>query len=577
MPKLKQLCLYLILISVGGLAACANINKLSSVPTTQEDTLEKFAAQQQDDIAGGVLPSGKLTPQLLFRILEGDIAAQRGQGEKSVPEWMRLAKETQDARAAKHATLVAISAKNFSAAQEAAQLWIKLAPESRAARQLMIGILLQNKKMLQIVPHVQMLLRSNPAEAPSFFAQMHLLWGQQFTVNDAVHVTEVLTQDYLHLPEAKFALAYAKQISGSHDEALHLLSAALKQKPNLEVAKNLYHAIVNNPNLGTNAAVTLTYTEALAKANALWRTGDYQAAKRIYEKLLEATPDDIGVLYSYGLVAWQQGDLSVATERLTQVEAHQPEYVDEVRLYLGRIAEQGGDFTRAQTWYRRVQGALQEEARRALVLCLAKDKQLSAALKLWRTLPQSSPEQRIQTVQIHAQIYAVNKAFAKSIVILTQALKTFPHSADLYYDRALNFEKIQHLAKAEADLRHALTLAPDNSMILNGLGFILADHNQKLPEAEELIRQARERDPGNLYIEDSWGWLLYRQGKFADAEKALRQVFLMHKDPEVIAHLIEVLSVQGKSQEAQQIVTFGLQLYPDNDILLKMLKRLGLQ
>ena len=576
MPKLKQLCLYFIIISVGGLAACTTVHKAFPVLSTEEDMLEKVTAQQQDDIAGGTLPSGKLTPKLLFRILEGDIAAQRGQSKKSVPEWMRLAKETQDARAAKHAALVAISAKNFLAAEEAAQLWIKFAPESRAARQLMVGILLQNKKIMPIVPHVQMLLHSKSAEAPSFFAQMHLLWGQQFNVNDAVKATELLTNEYLHLAEAKFALAYAKQISGLHDEAIRLLKAALKQKPGLEEAKNLYHAIITNPDLGTPITMTLTYKEALAKANVLWRTGDYPGAKQIYEKLLEATPDDIEVLYSYGLVAWQEGDLSAATERLIKVESYKPEYVDEVRLYLGRIAEQGGEFKKAQIWYKRVQGALQEEARRALVLCLARDKQLSAALKLWHTLPHQSSEQHIQHIQLQAQIYAVNKAFDKSIAVLTQAIKRFPRSVDLYYDRALSFENIHQLAKAETDLRYALTLAPNHSMVLNGLGFILADHNKKLPEAEKLISQARELSPGNLYIEDSWGWLLYRQGKLAEAEKVLRQVFLMHKDPDVIVHLVEVLWGQKKREEAHQILMFGLKLYPDNDKLLKILKRLGL-
>jgi tetratricopeptide (TPR) repeat protein len=574
MPKLKQCYLYIVLSSVVGVGGCTHIDPSS---LGKEEGVESFALQQQDDIAGGVLPQGELTPQLLFRVLKGDIAAQRGQGEKSVPEWMRLATETQDARAAKHATLVAISAKNFSVAQRAAQLWIKLAPASRAARQLMIGILLQNKEILQIVPHVQMLLRSKPDEAPAFFAQMHLLWSQPFNVNDAVTVTDVLTQDYLHLPEAKFALAYARQISGAHADALRLLNAALKQKPNLVGAKNLYQAIINNPKLGTPTTVTLTYPEALAKANVVWRAGDYVGAKQIYDKLLEANPDDIEILYRYGLMAWQQGELALATAHLKQVERYQPEYVDEVRLYLARIAEQAGKLTDAQTWYKRVRGPLQEEAQQALVLCLAKHKQVAAALKQWRALPQHTLKQRIQAVQLHAQIYAVSKNFAKSIALLTHALRTYPYSADLYYDRALNLENSQQLVKAEADLRHALTLAPDNPMILNGLGFILADHNKKLPEAEKLINQARKLAPDNVYIEDSWGWLLYRQGKYAEAENVLRQIFLTHKSPDVMAHLIEVLVQQEKLQEAQQIVELALTLYPDHDILLKTIKRLGLQ
>ena len=204
------------------------------------------------------------------------------------------------------------------------------------------------------------------------------------------------------------------------------------------------------------------------------------------------------------------------------------------------------------------------------MLCLAKAGRLATALALLPRI-QRDPEEKIYYAQLRAQVYFVAKQWDRSLDVLNKALAIFPDAAQLYYDRAMVLVEMKRLAQGEADLRRALALAPDNPTMLNGLGFTLITRNPA--EAETLLRRARAHIPDDVYIEDSWGWLLYHQGKLAESEKVLTGLFFMHKNPDVIAHYVEVLLAQKKSQEARAVLQLGLSIYPNNDYLQRLMQR----
>lgn len=567
----------LIMLSFLSNTACTSLEQPENKPLLEEN-VEKFAAQQKDDIAGGELPSFVLTPELLYQILAGDISAQRGQGDQGVAEWLTIAQQTQDARAAKHAALIALRAKDFSAIEKSATLWVKLAPQSLTARRLLVIALLQNKKIPEIIPHVQMLLKAKPSDAAGFFVQFPLLLGQVTNNNAMIDTVEVLTKPYRALPEAKFTLAYARQINGQSDEAIRLLNEALRQVPQFQAAIDLRQAIINDPLLKSDQKNTFNKQENLLRARILTQKGDFKNAEEIYKMLLADNAQDIAVLYGYGLLRWQQADLDAAKKMLLMVEAARPAYLDEVHFYLGRIAEQEGDFVAAQNWYKKgLSGPLKTENEQALMIVLAKSGQIKEALTYLAHLRKVTETEKIRYAQLHAQIYSVIKAYDKAIKVLNDAVAQSPLAADLYYDRGIAFERLGDQIKSEADLRKALSIQPDNPIFLNGLGFLLIDNNKNLTEATDLLNRALDIMPNSPYIEDSVAWLLYRQGKIKAAEEKLRQVFAIYKDPEVIAHLVEVLWVQKKYQEAKSILAIGLKLYPDSDFLSETIKRLNIQ
>ena len=105
----------------------------------------------------------------------------------------------------------------------------------------------------------------------------------------------------------------------------------------------------------------------------------------------------------------------------------------------------------------------------------------------------------------------------------------------------------------EKDLRKLIQLKPDHAHAYNALGYGLAEHSNRLPEALELIEKAIQLSPNDPYIMDSLGWVHYRMGNLNQGLSYLRQAFGMNPDPEIAAHLGEVLWVQGTKEEAKEI------------------------
>ena len=94
-------------------------------------------------------------------------------------------------------------------------------------------------------------------------------------------------------------------------------------------------------------------------------------------------------------------------------------------------------------------------------------------------------------------------------------------------------------------------------------------------EAADLIERALVLSPGDPAILDSLGWVYYKLGQFAQSEALLRQAHRAFPDPEVAAHLGEVLWIQGKQIEARDIWLDGLNKAPDHSVIREAVKRLG--
>jgi Flp pilus assembly protein TadD len=112
-------------------------------------------------------------------------------------------------------------------------------------------------------------------------------------------------------------------------------------------------------------------------------------------------------------------------------------------------------------------------------------------------------------------------------------------------------EKMKNFEGAESEFRSIIKEEPDNAGALNYLGYMLADRNQHLDEAQQLIIKALEIDPGNGAYLDSLGWVYYHQNHLEAAEEQLRNALdKMKDDPTVHDHLGDVLVKQGKVKEA---------------------------
>ena len=113
-------------------------------------------------------------------------------------------------------------------------------------------------------------------------------------------------------------------------------------------------------------------------------------------------------------------------------------------------------------------------------------------------------------------------------------------TARFYLDYGAAAEQAGLYDKAAELFRKAIAMDPANAAEpYNYLGYMWAEQNTHLEEAEDAIKRALQLDPGNGAYLDSMGWVQYRQGKFEQALENLKRAVqnLPREDPVVFDHL----------------------------------------
>jgi tetratricopeptide (TPR) repeat protein len=302
----------------------------------------------------------------------------------------------------------------------------------------------------------------------------------------------------------------------------------------------------------------------------------YPDARKQFEALVEQFPQNGDVTMAVALLAIQAGDFEAAETQLKRsLDAGYGE-PDIARVYLGQIAEERKRSDEAMKWYGEVQPGehwLGAQTRYAGVL--AKQGKLAEARKHLQQVATQNPEQRVALTQAEAQLLREANAHKDAFDLLGTALAKTPDNPELLYDHAMAAEKMDRVDILEANLRKLIQVKPDNADAYNALGYTLADRNQRLPEAHELIDKALKLAPDNAYILDSMGWVLFRMGRTAESLEHLRKAFTLRPDAEIAAHLGEVLWASGQQDEARKVWTDALKESPQNDALNGTLKRLA--
>ena len=160
--------------------------------------------------------------------------------------------------------------------------------------------------------------------------------------------------------------------------------------------------------------------------------------------------------------------------------------------------------------------------------------------------------------------------------VLTTALSEFPKSTRLLFARATLLERRGLFNQAETDYRQILNLAPGDAGALNALGYALTNNTTRFSEAADLLEEALTKDPRNPAIIDSLGWAYFKLGKKKQAELLLKEAYKQYPDPEVAAHLIELLWSQGRTLEARDLFSAEWRSSPQNKYLLDTANKLAI-
>src|SRR5258708_13936465 len=135
------------------------------------------------------------------------------------------------------------------------------------------------------------------------------------------------------------------------------------------------------------------------------------------------------------------------------------------------------------------------------------------------------------------------KKFADCVDTYSKGIDALPDANDknnwvYYYYRGICEERSKQWNKAEADMRKALDLQPEQPHVLNYLGYSWIDQGINLDEGMKMIKRAVDQRPDDGYIVDSLGWAYFRIGNFDEAVKTLeRAIDLKPEDPTINDHL----------------------------------------
>jgi predicted Zn-dependent protease len=273
------------------------------------------------------------------------------------------------------------------------------------------------------------------------------------------------------------------------------------------------------------------------------------------------------------LLAFEAGDMKEAQQRFAEL-ASNGEANEAALLYLADIAARDGDTDAAIAGYRKLYDssvALPARSRAAALLFARSDRK--EALTLLDDYVTEHPDAEVDLTVAKAHLLADHGEAGAAVELLNTALARHPGHPSIEYERAVILDQAGRVHDSVDALERLLSERTDDPTLLNALGYTLADHNLELPHAEALIRRALVVMPDNPAALDSLGWVRFRQGDSKGALLSLERAYNIGHDSEIAAHWGEALWASGDSSQARKIWAAALAREPDSHQLKATLAR----
>lgn len=569
------------------LAACAAQPPVSPVAPVASPTAAvapTVAPTEIDGIAVAPAEPYNAEDDPYYRLLLAEFAGQRGHLAVAVEQYLSLARRTRDPALAQRATRIAVFARDDAAALAAAMVWVELEPTDMDARQIIAAMHIRNGDAAAALGHLEYVLANDDGEPGSRLRMIATLLGREDDRRTALEVMEKLVQRTGDDTDALTAYALlairAEELERARD-AMERIAARSELNANVAMA---YLAVLQKHDRLAEAidwldgvlgrrpeqfGLRLIYARLLADASR------YEEARLQFTLLVKDSPDSSDIIFALGLLNMQanRGDDAEANfKRLLELEARE----DEAHFYLGQIAESRKQVAAALEHYKAVgSGNNYFGAQLRIALVLASEGKVDDAVAFLDKVALENDEQGFDLARARGEILADHGRLDEAMATYDKALGGDVYHSELLYTRAMLAEKIGRMDVVERDLRRIIAAEPDNAQALNALGYTLADRTTRYDEALALIEKALALSPEDFYILDSMGWVLYRMGRLDDAVGFLERAREQRNDPEVAAHLGEVLWVMGNHAAARTVWEAALKDTPNDKRLLDVIKRLA--
>lgn len=556
-----------------------------------------------------------LDAQLFYQLLIGEIEFRSGEAGNAYGLILDAARRTKDEQLFKRATDIALQARAGDQALAAARSWRAEIPTSLDAHRYEIQLLIALNRAAEAVDPMRSMLQATPeAERPAVIMSLPRFFVRSPDRQQVAVLLEQVLKPYADQPSTRaavnVALGRAWLVAENPARALELARAAHTLDPSAEGPALLALELLP----GTAAAEAIVRGHLQAKPDShglrlmyvrtLSSSQRYADAITQLEALTARQPEVAAPWITLGALHLElkhPREATAALQRYVELVQKQPASpaggtagaagadaqdedapvagadrgLTQAWLMLAQAAEQQGDFKAAENWLKKVdspQRALEVQSRRASLM--ARQGKLKDGRELIRRTPERGAEDVRAKLMAEVSLLRDAKQWGEANTLLADANVKYPNDVDLLYEQSMMAEKLNKVAEMERLLRKVIELKPDHHHAYNALGYSLAERNVRLPEAKALIQKALDIAPGEPFITDSLGWVEYRIGNREEALRLLRGAYQSRPDPEIAAHLGEVLWVSGQRDEARKVWREARSRDSSNDVLRETLARL---
>jgi tetratricopeptide (TPR) repeat protein len=205
--------------------------------------------------------------------------------------------------------------------------------------------------------------------------------------------------------------------------------------------------------------------------------------------------------------------------------------------------------------------------RRASALIAFQNDDPEAAIEALDEFADNRPRYAVDMVLAKAQLLASLERYPEALDNYNKAVDYRPEEENVALGRAELLLRMDRLDDSISAYRAAAKRWPESSVTLNALGYTLADRTEEYRDAEKFIRKALKYDPDSPAIIDSLGWVLHKRGRHEEALEQLERAYKAFPDHEVAAHIVEVLCVLERKDEALELLAAAELENPQSSLL----------
>ena len=457
-----------------------------------------------------------------------------------------------------------------------AKIWLEIEPDNDTALLFLINRQLESDLIIAAKKNLKLLISRNEGESDEILYSIYPYLSDENVENLEVLISS-FTKIYKKSALVKYLYSSVLLENGKVGEAIRQAELSSKlspiwEKPKLLLARALLLSGKNeeavsylaymigdqiNPSSDSRLELALAYMSSDRLDDALGQ---------VSQILLERN-SEYSALRLMAIINFRLEHYDSASKDFNELLEKDMFRMDSL-FYLARISEQKSNFSDALKYYSMVtSGVNTVYSQRKVVSLLLSMNQVSEAKNHLKDFGQKHPKYMNEMLQIESNLYSELDEYEEALVLSDKLVLYYPKNTGFQLKRANLLLELDRKNEALEAYSTIVKNFPRDPNALNAYGYVLTNYSNNYKKAYKLIKKAIKLDPDNPAIIDSYGWILYRMGKYEEAEEELNKAYQLYKDPEIAFHLIKVLLKTNKKERAKNIFTEARVLFMDNKYL----------